>query len=238
MRPMKFWELLSGFREEPSALREVVSRPEWREPYLRWLDTHSDLVHRQDREVLDAPVPARLSREVARLSAQRFAYSPLLGIVRASWPDGGRDPGPLEELTALEVHDRFGGWVIEEVGEYGSMQVTPSQVHDEVPVAPPQPPPRPAPPPPQPTKAELEAEIHRLQRMLDANPRDHNARHALANALVRTDRSKEAIPHLLVIADFYWNDGFMTSARGYLRRAGRIDASHPDVLARQEEWGG
>ena len=174
----------------------------------------------------------RLSRDEARASALRFSYSPLLGVVRASWPDGGRDPGPLEELTALQVYDRFGWWVIDEVGEYGSMQVSASQVDDEV-----------RPPSPRttqlapPTSEELEAEIRRLRPLLDAHPRDHNARHALANALIRTDRAKDAIPHLLVIADFYWNDGFVTSARGFLRRAIRIDASHPDVLARQKEWG-
>jgi hypothetical protein len=43
----------------------------------------------------------RLSREEARALAGRFLYSPRLGVVRVSWPDGGRDPGPLEELTAL-----------------------------------------------------------------------------------------------------------------------------------------
>jgi hypothetical protein len=32
-------------------------------------------------------------------------------------------PGEHIEMTALEVHDRFGGSVIEEVCEYGSAQL-------------------------------------------------------------------------------------------------------------------
>jgi hypothetical protein len=241
MRPMKFWELVSSFREEPWAVLEVVSRPEWQEPYRRWLGAYNQLIDREDREVLDALVPEALSREVARLCSRRFAYSPLWGVVRESWPEGGRNPGPLEDLSALEVHDRFGGWVIEEIGEFGSMSVGPSQIEDvdePSPPEPPAPPPQPPRPPrPEPTRADLEAEIRVLQPRLDANPRDHNARLELANALIRMDRPKEAIPHLLVVADFFWNDGFRTVARGYLRMASRGDAGHADVVARQKEWG-
>jgi hypothetical protein len=240
MRPTKFWELVSSFREEPWAVLEVVSRPEWREPYRRWLGAYNQLIDRQDRDMLDAPVPEALSREVARLCSRRFAYSPRLGVVRESWPEGGRDPGPLEDLSALEIHDRFGGWVIQEIGEYGSTTVAPSQVEDVYAPASPKPPPPPQlpiPPRQEPTGEDLEAEIQRLQEQLEANPRDHNVRRSLANALIRVDRPKEAIPHLLVVADLFWNDGFPTVARGYLRMASRSDASHPDVVIRQKDWG-
>jgi len=123
---MKFWELVSAFRVSPEIVREVLSRPAWREPYGRWYEDFNRLVDAQDRGVLDARVPLELSREVARLSSLTFQYSPRHGTLRESWSEG-MDPGPLMEMTALEVHDRFGGSVIEEVGEYGSFTVTPAE---------------------------------------------------------------------------------------------------------------
>src|SRR5262245_1874839 len=122
---MKFWELVSAFRVSPDAIRGVLSRAAWREPYLGWYEAFDELVGREDRDVLDAFVPLELSREVARLSGLIFLFSPRHGILRESWPEGGLDPGPLTEMTAVEVHDRFGGWVVEEIYEFGSLRVMP-----------------------------------------------------------------------------------------------------------------
>src|SRR5437867_9080664 len=118
---MKFWELVSAFRTD--AIGPVLSSPPWAEPYGRWYADFSDLVRRQDRDVLDALVPLELSREVARRSSLRFVYHPGMGISRETWLDGmdGRDQ--VVEMTALQVHDAFGGAAIEEVLEFGSLSV-------------------------------------------------------------------------------------------------------------------
>ena len=115
-QPMRFWELMSAFRDWPDLLREVLASEPWRGDYLGLHARYSELVARQDRGVLDAPVPLGLSREAAARCPQRFAYDPVSRQLRLAGPGASGAAGPVE-LTALEVHDRFGGSVIEEVFE-------------------------------------------------------------------------------------------------------------------------
>jgi hypothetical protein len=118
-RRMMFWELVSAFRDFPGVLRKVLSGDRWREPYLAWHDGIKALVAGQDRTALDALVPFELSREVAAGCDLRFLYDPAERLLRAV----GRGPVPGSgalEMSAVEVHDRFGGAVIEEVLERGS----------------------------------------------------------------------------------------------------------------------
>ncbi|MAG55613.1 MAG: hypothetical protein CMJ83_04910 [Planctomycetes bacterium] len=116
---MLFWELISAFGSEETIVREVVSEARWREPYLAWVDNFAELVDTQDRAVLDAPVPLALSRSVADRSSLHYVYdwfSRHLRCVetkRAYVVKG-------TALTAVEVHDRFGGSVIEEAHEKGA----------------------------------------------------------------------------------------------------------------------
>jgi HEAT repeat protein len=122
-RGMKFWELVSAFREESELVGEVLSRDRWRDPYLAWYATNfSELVRSGDRAILDALLPLELSREVALASKLRFALDEGTGLLRRAGEQGG-DPSSVCELSASEVHDRFGGWIIEEVLEYGSARV-------------------------------------------------------------------------------------------------------------------
>jgi hypothetical protein len=120
--PMRFWELMSAFRNWPDVLREVLATEPWRRDYLGLHARYNELVARQDRDVLDALVPLGLSREVAARCPQRFAYDPASRQLRCAGPG---EPGALSsvEMTALEVHDRFGGSVIEEVFEKGSARI-------------------------------------------------------------------------------------------------------------------
>jgi hypothetical protein len=116
---MLFWELVSAFRERRDLLHEVLHRPEWSETYGAWLDRFDDLARRQDRSILDAPVPVELSRAVARGDERLWSLDDGGWLRRAKGP-----PLPAQrELTTVEVHDAFGGAVIEEVEERGPFNV-------------------------------------------------------------------------------------------------------------------
>jgi hypothetical protein len=120
--PMRFWELVSAFRNWPDVVHEVLATEPWRRVYLGLLARYNELVDRQDRDVLDAPVPFGLSREVAARCPQRFAYDAASRQLRCAGAGEPGAAGPVE-MSALEVHERFGGSVIEEVFEKGSARI-------------------------------------------------------------------------------------------------------------------
>jgi hypothetical protein len=117
-REMKFWELISAFRGCSDVVRAVLCSPEWFDPWGAALERYDDIVRRQDRDTLDAAVPIDLSRAVARLDRRTWSldHSGHLRLAHTDTNDG-------RLLSTLEVHDRFGGWVLEEVLEFGSLQV-------------------------------------------------------------------------------------------------------------------
>lgn len=121
---MKFWEVRSAFREFEDVLVETFSRTEWREPYLRWYLNFKELVNSQNRTILDALVPQALSAAIAVQVPLIFEFDgKTLRRTRCSInPDQS-----LELLTAIQLHDRFGGAYIEEVLEYGSATVADSK---------------------------------------------------------------------------------------------------------------
>jgi hypothetical protein len=122
MRAMKFWELVSVFGRgrDRADLRAVLEGSEWCDPWGVALDRFNELCARQEREILDAPVPLDLSRTLARLDRRTWA-------LRGDGYLQGSSIARLDAaiLTTLEVHERFGGWVLEEVTEHGSFQVRP-----------------------------------------------------------------------------------------------------------------
>jgi hypothetical protein len=130
-RPMKFWEVVSAFRDEPEILRAVFSSDKWRGDYLEAYLNLDKIIDRQDRQILDAPVPIELSREIAAQYPATYDLYPKHKDWLSHEPVcllSGHSPEKILEeerieLTALEVHDRFGGYAIEEVAEYGSCYV-------------------------------------------------------------------------------------------------------------------
>ena len=115
---MKFWELISAFRENLDALRTVLGAAEWSSTWGAAFEHRQDLIQRQERDVLDAPVPFELSQAVAR-SDQRVWSVSADGHLRL-----GRTGNVGERLlTTLEVHEEFGGSAIEEIREFGSLKV-------------------------------------------------------------------------------------------------------------------
>lgn len=112
---MKFWELISALRGEPSALQQALSMGEWTE-LREWYESFDSIVAQQDRAKLDAEVPEALVQAVADRSRQLFCLAD--GTLRSS------DTGTQGNfLSAREVVDRFGGSSIEEVNERGSAVV-------------------------------------------------------------------------------------------------------------------
>jgi hypothetical protein len=105
---MRFWELVSFLRSEPSALQHLGDRPEW-SVFADWQRNFTALVRRQDRSSLDTELSDDLCRHILSFSSQRFEV--IDGHLRAS--EGGR-------FSALNVYDRYGGWILEEVSEFGS----------------------------------------------------------------------------------------------------------------------
>src|SRR4051794_22211748 len=116
---MKFWELTSAFRGWPEMVRQVLALPRWRDPYLRQYEHLNRLIDQQDRGVLDAPIPLELSREVAARCPTRFVFDPASRYVRQRLTESPL-PAGLVQMSAVEVHDQFGGSLIEEVFEKGS----------------------------------------------------------------------------------------------------------------------
>jgi hypothetical protein len=121
---MKLWEAVSAFREFPHVLAEVFASDTWRARYQERFSRFDELVHVQDRSALDYYLPLELTRDIARrCQGLTFSYSPESGRLHRRTPDPAEDPNAIT-LSALDVHDRFGGSIIEEVLEYGSAKVT------------------------------------------------------------------------------------------------------------------
>lgn len=115
-RPMELWELYSAFASQPEVLRDVLSRPAWREPWLRWYEERGSP---DGGPAPDTPVPLELSREVARAFDGTFWFDPASRNLRAD-PYKSNEDSVLREMSAVEVHDAFGGAFIEEIYEKGS----------------------------------------------------------------------------------------------------------------------
>lgn len=117
---MKLWEVISTFRDGSGTLANVMGSARWRDPYLGFLQQFDELVTDYRRDVLDSVVPIELSRELAARCKRLFYYSPQSGVLRG---DHHCYSSTDIQMTALEVHDRFGGSIIGEVAEKGSARI-------------------------------------------------------------------------------------------------------------------
>ena len=98
---------------------ELVHSEEWSEPYGGYFDRFDQLVQAQDRAVLDSPVPIELSRAAASLCNDlRFTISDDGNIRRLTPGDES-----TSAVSAVHIHDTFGGAVIEDVLEKGSYRL-------------------------------------------------------------------------------------------------------------------
>ena len=122
-RQMKFGEMVSAFRDQNTVLEKVLRSPKWQSEFWEKYQELEQLVERQDRQVLDAFVPIELSREIAaQCLAMKFHFNPEKGTLHKLVRERDSDNEYIV-MTALEVHDQFGGSIIEEVLEKGSANV-------------------------------------------------------------------------------------------------------------------
>ena len=115
MAPMKFWQLVSIFRDDPSLLEKCVE-----ESAREYLNSFRDFKHHvdtQNRAILDAELPESLCLRALRLSKLRFQVTG--GCLRSHNPDDSQ----ARSLNAVEVYKLYGGSVIEETLEYGSTPI-------------------------------------------------------------------------------------------------------------------
>lgn len=112
---MKFWELVSACRDERHLLDRLADRPEWTE-FHRWTRDFDRLVETQDRATLDCELPDEACRHVLRESRRLYYLS--RGYLGTT-PLGSTDV----VLSAVDAFDRYGGRVLEDVQEHGSVPV-------------------------------------------------------------------------------------------------------------------
>ena len=126
-RPMKFWEVIAGFRDgvEAEIVRSVLGSPPWRDRYWVHLLNFNVLVDTQRREILDQVVPLELTREICQRSPARFVLWPTASNLREylAPSHGYKEQANLPKLTILEIHDCYGPAIIEEIREHGSAGV-------------------------------------------------------------------------------------------------------------------
>ena len=113
---MKFWELVSVCREEPELLQRLSGNPAWAQ-YLAWAADFDRLVQTQDRSTLDSEVSDDAARHV--LAGSRATYFLSNGYLRTN----RLDPGD-QTMNSVDVFDRYGGSLLEDVNERGAVPVS------------------------------------------------------------------------------------------------------------------
>jgi hypothetical protein len=122
---MKFWELTSAFRQEKNILNTVLKDPKWK-PFYESYKNLEAIVKKQDRETLDQEIPHQLVFAVCSKSQQKFWYYPNRQPILLStfaWQLNSADE-LFEILNALDLLNRFGGSIIEEVNERSYTEVS------------------------------------------------------------------------------------------------------------------
>lgn len=103
---------MSVCRDEPELVERLADSPEWAE-YVGWWHNQHVLIANQDRDKLDHQLPDDLCRHVLIGSSTRYRI--LHGHVRRAANDTEG-----QTYSAIEIYDRYGGSVLEEVNEFGS----------------------------------------------------------------------------------------------------------------------
>ncbi|WP_308915898.1 hypothetical protein [Jannaschia sp. LMIT008] len=112
---MKFWQLVSLLRDRRPILAATFEDPRWR-GYGAWLRDFDAIVNEQDRAKLDASMPDDLVRAALREAG--------IAVYRSGRTLRSRRAAETDRVVpAEEVFDSYGGDVVEEIFERGSVQV-------------------------------------------------------------------------------------------------------------------
>ncbi len=121
---MKFWQLVSVLRGSNILEQLVLEDPRWEE-YYHLLEDFNRHVDAQNRDVLDRPVDSELCRVALQAWPRRFWINENGHLVQYR-PEQDKDVEPQSLISAYDTYERYGGDVLEDVLEYGSVKVSPS----------------------------------------------------------------------------------------------------------------
>ncbi len=115
---MKLWQLMAIMDGDKALLQSIASsQSSWRQ-FGIWIDDFEKLVREQDRSKLDYVLPDDMVR-LALVRSEKVCFLDMDGWLR-SWRMSPDDV----MLTALEVYQRFGCDVLEEIFEKGGVAVS------------------------------------------------------------------------------------------------------------------
>jgi len=118
---MKFWQLVSLFRDEEAVLLAVLQEPQWA-LYLGWYNDYEKHASGRNQNVLDAEMPEELCRRAVSQSKKKY-YVHDNHLYR--YYSEVQIPAGISLMTALEAFEKFGGAALEEVLEFSSFFVGP-----------------------------------------------------------------------------------------------------------------
>ena len=128
---MKFWQLVSLFRDEEPVLESVLKDPQWA-LYFQWYSDYEQHAKSRNTSLLNAEMPDVLCRDAARLSKKNY-YVHQEHLYRYDvhrdhlYPPALRMPTGASLMSALEAFEKFGGTALEEVLEFGSFYLRPER---------------------------------------------------------------------------------------------------------------
>jgi hypothetical protein len=115
---MKLWQLMSIMDGEKALLRSIASSQTGWGQFVTWIDDFENLVRAQDRSKLDYVLPDDMVR-LALARSEKACFLDMDGWLRS------RRMSPDDVLLpVLEIYQRFGGDLLEEVFDKGAVAVS------------------------------------------------------------------------------------------------------------------
>jgi hypothetical protein len=117
---MKFWELISLFREEIEVLEKGLAEKKWHEFQDMFYD-YDFLIQSSGRDLLDKIVPNELIMKLATQSQQLFSLDTKERILRKNLNTQGLINN--EVLSMLFVIENYGYEALDELEQHGSFKI-------------------------------------------------------------------------------------------------------------------
>jgi hypothetical protein len=117
---MKFWELVSLFRDETEVLKKGFAEKRWSDFQDMFYD-YDFLVSAKHDEVLDKNVPDLLMQKLAGISEKKYGFDAKNKIL-TRLPDADKNNG--EVLSMQSVIEIYGDTSLVEIAEKGSFKLT------------------------------------------------------------------------------------------------------------------
>jgi hypothetical protein len=116
---MKFWELVSLFRDETEVLEKGLAEKRWSDFQDMFYD-FDFLVSAKHDEVLDKIIPDLLMQKLAALSTKQYTFDAKNKVLSKQ---NATEETKLEVLSMQAVIEKFGDSFLEEIEEKGSFKL-------------------------------------------------------------------------------------------------------------------